>query len=95
MTYTSASIAKVHTSRHDGCAAFALSLLNGCSDLLAIEVDIAQRRGYLCMNMLGVFFAMAALPGSGDRPFLCCMAVWAMTDLCSLRNRRPRKQEEV
>lgn len=62
---------------------------------LAIEVDIAQRRGYLCMNMLGVFFAMAALPGSSDRAFLCCMAVWAMTDLCSLRNRRPRKQEEV
>jgi hypothetical protein len=47
------------------------------------------------MNMLGVFFAMAAMPGSSDRPFLCCMAVWAMTDLCSLRNRRPRKQEEV
>ena len=61
----------------------------------AIEVGIAQRRSYLCFSMLGVFFAMAALPGSSDRVFLGCLAVWAMTDLCNLRNPRPRKQEEA
>ncbi len=62
---------------------------------LTIEVGMAQRRGYLCLNMLGVFFAMTALPGSSDRLFLCCMAVWAMSDLCSLRTRMPRKQEDA
>lgn len=61
----------------------------------AIEVGIAQRRSYLCFAMLGVFFAMAALPGSSDRVFLGTMAVWAMTDLCSLRTRMPRKQEDA
>jgi hypothetical protein len=62
---------------------------------LAIEVELAQRRSYLCFSMLGAFFALAALPGSSDRVFLGAMAVWALTDRCSLRNRRIRKQEEV
>ncbi len=62
---------------------------------LAIETGIAQRRGYLCFAMLGVFFTMAALPGSSDRMFLVGMAVWAMTDLCNLRVRKPRKQEDA
>lgn len=62
---------------------------------LAMEVGLAQRRGYLCLSMLGAFFAMAALPGSSDRVFLGCMTVWAMTDLCSLRIRMPRKQEDA
>lgn len=60
----------------------------------AIEVGLAQRRSYLCFAMLGAFFALVALPGSSDRVFLGCMAVWALTDQCSLHNRRSRKQEE-
>lgn len=60
----------------------------------AIEVELSQRRSYHCFAMLGAFFALAALLGSSDRVFLGCMAVWALTDQCSLHNRRTRKQEE-
>lgn len=69
--------------------------LLACYNRLAIEAGMFQRRSYLCFSMLGTYFAMAALPGASDRVFLITMAVWAMTDLCSLRSRRPRMQEDV
>ena len=69
--------------------------LLGTYQRLAMEVGIAQRRWYLGFTMPGVFFAMTALPGSSDRAFLMGMAVWAITDLCSLRNRKSRKQEDT
>ena len=69
--------------------------LLGTYQRLAMEVGIAQRRWYPGFTMTGVFFAMTALPGSSDRTFLAGMAVWAVTDLCSLRSRKPRKQEDV
>lgn len=72
-----------------------ICFLLGTYHRLAIEVGTAQRKGYLCFTMLGVFFAMAALPGSSDRAFLVGMAAWAMADLCSLRVRKPRKQEDA
>jgi hypothetical protein len=72
-----------------------ICFLLGTYQRLAIEVGAAQRKGYLCFTMLGVFFAMAAMPGSSDRAFLVGMAAWAMADLCSMRVRKPRKQEDA
>lgn len=75
--------------------AASVCFLLGTYQRLAIEIGAAQRRGYLRFTMPGVFFAMAALPGSSDRVFLVGMAAWAITDLCSLRVRRPRKREDA
>jgi hypothetical protein len=62
----------------------------------AIIVGLSQRNQYLLFAMLGAFFALAAMPGSTDRFFLGGMFVWAVTDRCNLRVRKPRpKQEEA
>lgn len=62
----------------------------------AIIVGLSQRNQYLLFAMLGAFFALAAMPGSTDRFFLGGMWVWAVTDRCNLRVRKPRpKQEEA
>lgn len=60
----------------------------------AINVGLSQRNQYLLFAMLGAFFALAALPGSTDRLFLGGMYVWAITDRCTLRVRKPRQKQE-
>jgi hypothetical protein len=62
---------------------------------LAFTVGMGKRQQYLMFSMLGGFFAMAAIPGDGDKWFLIGMAAWAMTDLCSLRLRKRRKKAEA
>lgn len=62
---------------------------------LAFAVGMGNRQLYTLFSMLGLFFAMAALPGDGDKWFLGGMAVWAMTDRCSLKIRKRRKKTEA
>lgn len=62
---------------------------------LAFSVGMGKRQVFPALSMLGAFFAMAAIPGDGDKWFLIGMAAWAMTDLCSLRLRKRRKKTEA
>lgn len=60
----------------------------------AFAINMGNRRAYLLCSQLGGFFAMLSLPGDFS-PIYLGLAVWAVTDLCSLRPLKARpKQEE-
>jgi hypothetical protein len=59
----------------------------------AFITGIVERGKYMIFTSLTAFFTLTALAGSEDRIFLGGMAVWALTDLCSLRLRKPRQPQ--
>ena len=58
-----------------------------------LDVGLGKRRSYLFWSLSGVYFCILALPGSDDLLFFGCMAVWLLTNLCSLRPLTKRKQQ--
>lgn len=59
--------------------------------LCAFDVDMGKRRASLMYSLCAVYLCLTALPGEKDVLFLGCMAIWLMTNLCSLRRLQKRK----
>ena len=57
------------------------------------DVGLGKRRSYLLWSLTGVYFCIVALPGNNDLLFYGSMAVWLLTNLCSLRPLTKRKQQ--
>lgn len=57
------------------------------------DVGLGKRRSYLLWSLSGVYFCILALPGSSDLLFYGSMAVWMLTNLCSLRPLNKRKPQ--
>lgn len=63
--------------------------------LCAFDVDLGKRPTSLLWSLSGVYLCLVALPSGEDTLFLGCMAIWLLTNTCSLRpikKRRPAPQ---
>lgn len=58
----------------------------------AFAVKLGSRSQFLFFTQLGAFFCMLALPGT-PAPFYLGMAVWALTDRCSLKLLKQKKTD--
>ena len=63
--------------------------------LACFDADMGKRRSCLLWCLMGVYCAMAALPGSEDVLFYGCMALWLMTNLPSLHSLNQPRMEEI
>lgn len=64
--------------------------------LCAFDVDLGKRRTSLFWSLMTVYLCLVALPATKDVLFCGCIAIWMLTNLCSLRpvkKRRPAPQE--
>jgi len=61
--------------------------------LCAFDVDMGKRRASLMYSLCAVYLCLTALPGAQDILFLGCMAIWLLTNLCSLRIIKSRKSK--
>lgn len=59
-----------------------------------LDVDMGKRRSSLFWSLLAVYFCILSLPASKDMLFFGAMAVWLLTNLCSLRPLNRRKPQE-
>lgn len=68
-----------------------LSVMLAAYQRTCFDVDLGKRRHSLFWSMTAVFFCVLAIPKSGEPLFYICMALWLMTNLCSLRPLNKRK----
>ena len=65
--------------------------------LCAFDVDLGKRRASLFWSLMAVYLCLVALPSTEDLPFTCGLAVWLLTNLCSLqpvkKRRAPKRVE--
>jgi len=59
--------------------------------LCAFDVDLGKRQASLLWSLLGVYLCLVALADRTDILFYGCLALWLMTNLCSLRPTKKRK----
>lgn len=59
----------------------------------AFDVDLGKRRSSLFWSLMSVFFCIAALPACDEALFYILLAVWLITNLCSLRRLKPKAPE--
>lgn len=59
--------------------------------LCAFDVDMGKRRASLFWSLMSVYFCLVALPTADNLIFCGCIAVWMLTNLCSLRPAKKRK----
>lgn len=57
----------------------------------AFEVKMGSRIQFLFFSQMGAFFCLVALQET-HAPFYAGMAIWAMTDQCSLKNRKKKPE---
>lgn len=53
--------------------------------LCAFDVELGNRRQSLLWSLSAVYLCLVALPGGENVVFFGCMAVWLLTNICSLR----------
>ncbi len=63
--------------------------------LACIDAGIGKRRTCLVWCLMGMYCAMAALPGGEDVVFNGCIALWLLTNLPSLRMLKKPPVEEI
>lgn len=61
--------------------------------LACFDVNLGKRRVSLFWSLSGVYFSLLALPGGEEPIFYATMALWLLTNLCSLRPMKPRKPQ--
>lgn len=59
----------------------------------SFDVDLGNRRHSLFWSLMGVYFCIVALPACDEPLFYILLAVWLLTNLCSLRMLKPKVQE--
>lgn len=59
--------------------------------LCAFDVDLGKRRASLFWSLMTAYLCLVALPSSEDVLFCGCIAIWMLTNLCSLRPVKKRK----
>lgn len=59
--------------------------------LSTFDVDLGKRSASLVWSLWAVYLCLVALPGSDQILFYGCMAIWLMTNICSLRPAKKRK----
>lgn len=63
--------------------------------LACFDVNLGKRKTCLFWSLSGVYFSLLSLP-SGDEPlFYVGMAVWLLTNLCSVRPLKARKPQQA
>lgn len=63
--------------------------------LACFDAGIGKRRSCLVWCLMGVYCAMAALPGGEDMVFYGCIALWLLTNLPSLRTLKKPPVEDT
>lgn len=61
--------------------------------LASYDVNLGKRRSCLFWSFASVYFCMLAIPGGEDPLFYGAMAIWLITNLCSLRPLGKRKPQ--
>lgn len=61
--------------------------------LACFDVNLGKRRSSLFWSLSGVYFCLLALPGSNEPLFYAAMALWLLTNLCSLWPMKARKPQ--
>lgn len=59
--------------------------------LAAFDAGMGKRRASVLWSLSGVYFSLLALPGNANWLFYGCIALWLLTDLCSLRPLNKRR----
>jgi hypothetical protein len=59
--------------------------------LSAFDLELGNRRSSLFWSLSATYLSLVALPSSDDLLFFGCIAVWLLTNLCSLRPVKKRK----
>jgi hypothetical protein len=63
--------------------------------LSAFDVELGKRPSSLLWSLSAVYLCLAALPSNQDVLFLGCMAIWLLTNLCSLTPiKKPRSNSK-
>lgn len=63
--------------------------------LACFDVNLGKRKTCLFWSLSGVYFSLLSLP-SGDEPlFYVGMAIWLLTNLCSVRPLKARKPQQT
>ena len=57
------------------------------------DVNLGKRRSYLFWSLSGAYFCILTLPSCDDLLFYGSMAIWLLTNLCSLRPLTKRRQQ--
>lgn len=61
--------------------------------LASFDVELGRRRHSLFWSLAGVYFCMVSLASTDELMFYGCMAIWLLTNLCSLRMLKVRKPQ--
>lgn len=70
---------------------FQLCAMLAIYQLCAFDVELGKRRASLFWSLMATYFCLLALPSSEDVLFCGCIAIWMLTNLCSLRPAKKRK----
>lgn len=60
--------------------------------LACFDVNLPKRKACVFWSLSGVYFSIVAMPGSDELLLHGCMAIWLLTNLCSLK---PMKKKEA
>ena len=88
-----------HWSNETQTAVFLFQFLASACVMLAtyqlccFDVNLGQRKSSLFWSLSGVYFCVLALPMGEEPVFYAGMALWLMTNLCSVRPLRVAKPE--
>ncbi len=92
-----------HWSNEPQLSLFLFPFLASICVMLAVyqmatfDVNLGKRRPYLFWSLSGVYLCMVAMPGEEEFLFYGAMAIWLVTNLCSLRpivKRKPQPSPE-
>lgn len=62
--------------------------------LASFDVDLGNRKHSLFWSLMGIYFCVLSLPACEEPLFYLLMAIWLLTNLCSLRPLKPKAHAE-
>lgn len=62
--------------------------------LVSFDVDLGKRRRSLFWSLMGIYFCVLSLPACEEPLFYLLMAIWLLTNLCSLRSLKTKPHAE-
>lgn len=68
-----------------------LAVMLAAYQLCAFDVELGNRKASLLWSLTAVYLCLVAMAGGEDILFYGCIALWLMTNLCSLRPPKKRK----
>ena len=68
-----------------------ISVMLAAYQLCCFDAEMGNRRVSLFWSLLSVYLCMLALPSAKDILFYGCIAIWLLTNLCSLKPAKKRK----